>query len=60
MWVSDGRPGEILRIDLVDVAGKKQEAKKRFRRFAFPREVYSESGPRERSTGIRILSGETL
>ena len=43
MLVSEGRPGEVLRIDLVDAAGEKQEAKKRFRRFAFPREVDSDN-----------------
>ncbi len=40
--------------DLVEVADVKQEAKKRFRRFALPREleVDSESVPKVRSTGI--------
>ncbi len=32
--------------DLVEVADVKQEAKKRFRRFALPREVDSESVPK--------------
>ena len=46
--------------DLVDVAVVKQEAKKLFKRFALPREVDSESVPKVRSTGIRLLFGESL
>lgn len=60
MPVSVGRSENFFRANLVEVAGEKQEAKKRFSRFALPREEDSDSGPRERSAGIRLDLGESL
>jgi len=51
---------EMPRANLVEVALEKQDAKKRFRRLAFPREDDSDWESRWRSMGMRLVLGESL
>ena len=55
-----GRSCELLRVNLVEVAGEKHEAKKQFNRLALPIDDVSACVPRERCTGIRLDFGESL
>jgi len=60
MLVRVGWSCELLRVNLVDVAGEKHEAKKQFNRLALPIDDVSACVPRERCTGIRLDFGESL